>query len=153
MTYLAAPALFPLTVFKQIELSIAHGNAPASAFGYSTYGMILCGVLGELDLGYKYGQLALKLLSEFDTREFKAAVLMVIYRFINHWKTHLKESLEPLQEGFQVGLETGDLSYGGYCSHGYCLHFYLTGRELSETQGELERYNEMLEAIAQSNSL
>ncbi|MGK7923913.1 MAG: AAA family ATPase [Spirulina sp.] len=153
VTYLAAPALFPLTVFKQIELSITYGNAPASAFSYSTYGMILCGVLGEFSLGYEYGQLALKILSQFDDRQFDAAILMVIYRFINHWKTHFKESIEPLQNAFRVGLETGDLSYGGYCNHGYCLRLYLTGRELSEMEREIEHSHQMLEAIGQKNSL
>lgn len=152
VTYLAAPALFPLTVFKQIELSITYGNTSASAFGYSTYGMILCGILGEFDLGYEYGQLALNVLSQFNDRQFKAAIWMVVYRFINHWKIHFREAIEPLQEAFLVGLETGDFSYGGYCGHGYCLRLYLTGRELSETQIEIERHHEMLTAIGQKNA-
>ena len=153
VTYFVAPDLFPLTIFKQVELSITYGNTPASALSYSTYGMILCGVLEEFDLGYKYGQLALTLLSQFNDRQFKAAVLTVVYRKIYHWQTHFRHSLEPLRHAFQVGLETGDFSYVGGASHGYCLCLYLTGWELSETAREIERHQEMLEAIGQKNAL
>jgi class 3 adenylate cyclase len=153
VTYFAAPALFPLTVFKQIELSISYGNTSAAAFGYATYGMILCGVVGEINLGYEYGQLALKILDAFGDREFEAAVFMVIYRFINHWQVHLREALEPLQHGLTIGLETGDFSYSGYCNQGYCLRLFLTGIELSEAAREIQSHSEMLARIGQQTAL
>ena len=153
VTYLAAPTLFPLIVFKQIELSMTYGNAPASAFSYSTYGMILCGILEEFTLGYEYGQLGLKLLSKFNTRQFETAILVVVYHYINHWKIHLREMIEPLQRTFMVGLETGDLSFSGYASHFYCRFLYLTGQELSETERELECHHQMIESIGQGNAL
>jgi len=153
VTYLAAPHLFTLSIFKQIELSITYGNAPASAVGYSCYGAILCGILGEFSLGYEYGQLALTILSQFNNRQFEAVVFQVVYRFINPWKTHLREAFEPLQQAFLIGLETGDLTYSGYANHGYDLQLYLTGRELSATERELETHNETLKAIGQHNAL
>jgi len=153
VTYLAAPALFPLVVFKQLELSIIYGNAPASAFSYSTYGMMLCGILEEFTLGYEYGQLALALLLRSAEKKFEAALLMLVYHFINHWTTHLKRAIEPLQRAFLVGMETGDLSYGSYANHGYCLRLYLAGWELSETEQELERSHKMLAAIGQKIAL
>ena len=153
VTYMAAPALFPLVVFKQIELSINYGNAPVSAFSYATYGMFLCGTLEEFSLGYEYGQLALKVLSQSKDKQFEAAILMPIHHFINHWTTHLQDSIEPLQQAFWVGLETGDLSYGGYAIQGYCLRLYLTGRNLGEIEQEIESYHDMLEAVGQKTAL
>ncbi|MBP0018014.1 MAG: AAA family ATPase [Cyanobacteria bacterium SBLK] len=153
VTYFAAPLLFPLIVFKQVELSVTYGNSPASAFGYAAYGMILCGVVGEFHLGCEYGQLALNILAASSDREFEAAVLMVVYRFISHWQIHLREALDPLQHGFAVGLETGDFAYSGYCNQGYCLRLFLTAMELSEAVREMQSYSELLEGIGQQTAL
>ena len=153
VTYTAAPALFPLSIFKQVELSIMYGNAPASAFSYASYGMILCGVLEEFTLGYEYGQLALTLLSRFNDSQFEAASLMVVRYGITHWKNHLRDDLQPLHQAFLAGLETGDLSYGGFAKSNYFHHLYFIGGELTETERELERNHEMLAAIGQRNIL
>jgi len=153
VTYLAVPALFPLVIFKQVELSITSGNAPASAFSYATYGMILCGIMGEFALGYEYGQLALKVFSQLNGRQFAAGTFMMVYSFINHWRIHLKESIKPLQHAFLVGLEQGDFAYAGYVNNSYYYRLYLTGKELGEMEREIEPYNQMLEAIGQQTAL
>ncbi|MEO0869884.1 MAG: AAA family ATPase, partial [Cyanobacteria bacterium J06642_11] len=57
--YQAAPMLLPLLVTEQVNLSMAYGNAPLSASSYGFWGLILCGVVGNIPLGYKFGQLAL----------------------------------------------------------------------------------------------
>ncbi|NET56941.1 MAG: AAA family ATPase [Symploca sp. SIO2E6] len=153
VTYLAVPALFPLVIFKQVELSITYGNAPASAFSYATYGTILCGVMGELALGYEYGQLALKVFEQFNGRQFQAGIFMMVYSFINHWRIHLREAIKPLQQAFFAGLEQGDFAYAGYVNNSYYFRLYLTGKELTEIEGKIEPYNQMLEAIGQQTAL
>ncbi|MGK7925686.1 MAG: AAA family ATPase [Spirulina sp.] len=150
--YSTVPAFLPPIACKQIELSIAHGNAPVSAFSYAGYGMMLCG-FGEFSTGYEYGQLALKMLSQFNNKQFEAAILFVVYRYINHWTSHLREAIEPLNRAFKVGLETGDLSYAGYANNGYFAYLYFSGRELSKIERELQHHNKILEAIGQKNAL
>ncbi len=61
--YFAAPLMFPLIVFKNVTLSIKWGNSSESAYAYSSYGVILCGVVGQLQTGYQFGQLCLQVLS------------------------------------------------------------------------------------------
>ncbi|MUG91144.1 hypothetical protein F7734_00960 [Scytonema sp. UIC 10036] len=39
-------------------------NSLESAIAYINYGLILCGRLGEIDSGYRFGQLALNLLDK-----------------------------------------------------------------------------------------
>ncbi|MGL5192532.1 MAG: ATP-binding protein, partial [Chroococcales cyanobacterium] len=62
--YFAAPLMFPLIVFKNVTLSIKWGNSSESAYAYSSYGVILCGVVGQLQTGYQFGQLCLQVLSQ-----------------------------------------------------------------------------------------
>jgi predicted ATPase len=59
--YVTAPNLMPLLIFKQVELSIQFGNCPISVFTYSDFGVILCGVIGDIESGYKFGELAISL--------------------------------------------------------------------------------------------
>jgi predicted ATPase len=60
--YIVTPVLLLLITFKQIQLALEYGNAPTHTHAYGNYGLILCGVMGELELGYQFGELALNLL-------------------------------------------------------------------------------------------
>ncbi|NJO07566.1 MAG: GAF domain-containing protein [Chloroflexaceae bacterium] len=40
--------------------------------------------------------------------------LELFYIYANPYKTHLRESITPLQTAFHTGIETGDFEYGGY---------------------------------------
>ena len=83
--YIAAPTqLAPLFVFKAVSLSVRHGNTASSAFLYAVYGQILCGVVGDIDAGYRFGRLALNLLDRLDADEFRARTLMVVHHFVSH---------------------------------------------------------------------
>ncbi|MEG4520836.1 MULTISPECIES: AAA family ATPase [unclassified Microcoleus] len=110
----ANPVLFPLAVFKMVTLSLKYGRSPLSAFGYVSYGLILCGVLGDINEGYKFGKLALELSDQIDSREIKAKVYFAFNNFIRHWKEHIRETINSFLEGFQSGLSIGDIEYACY---------------------------------------
>jgi len=131
-TYLAVPTLFPLTVFKQVELSARYGNLPLSAFSYAMYGLILCGVVGDLQGGYGFGELALSLLQRFGGRALPPRTLFVVNSFVRHWRDPLPETLPDLQRGFQAGYETGDTEYAGFCAQLSVMHGLFAGEPLPE---------------------
>ncbi|PAX48947.1 ATP-binding protein, partial [Brunnivagina elsteri] len=58
--YLACTEFVPLISSKIIQLSLQYGNTSISAFGYCSYGLLLCSVIGDIDAGYQFGQLSLK---------------------------------------------------------------------------------------------
>ena len=80
-TYIAAPALLPLTVCKQVDLSVQYGNASVSPFAYANYGFLLCGIVGDIDSGYQFGQLALNLVSKLNAQEIKAKTIVIVNIF------------------------------------------------------------------------
>ncbi|NEQ65212.1 MAG: AAA family ATPase, partial [Symploca sp. SIO2D2] len=148
-----APLLFNLAILKQVELSIVYGNAPASAIGYASYGLICCGLLEEFALGYAYGQLAFNILAKFNIRQFEPAIVEQVYPFVYPWTIHLRDCIEPFQQAFAVALETGELQYGGYLNANYGFHLYLSGKELSETAREFELISDRMERIGQQTSI
>ncbi|MDZ8135222.1 MAG: AAA family ATPase [Nostoc sp. DedQUE04] len=146
--YQAVPELLPLIVCKQIRLSVEYGNAAVSAQAYAWYGVILC-VIGEIDLGDRIGELAMGLLSRFQSREFKASTINMVYPFVKPWKHHIQNSLAPLLDGYHSGLEMGTLEYAAYCAYNYCSLSFFLGKDLSILEPEMKVYNQALAQLKQ----
>ncbi|MDM8557205.1 AAA family ATPase [Candidatus Parabeggiatoa sp. HSG14] len=152
LTAMASPALvskpellLPITS-TQISLCLNHGHSALAAFTYVWYGAILCGS-ENVDTGYYCGQLGLKLLDHFQANELKSKVYNMFNAFIRHWKEHLRESLAPLIEGFQSGLEFGDLIYAGYCACNYCAYLFSTEEKLEKTLQKQSQYINLLKNL------
>jgi len=147
--YQAVPMLLPLIVFKQVRLSVQYGNAPVSTLTYAWYGVILCGVVGDIDAGDRAGKLALGLLSRLQGKALKTSTFNMVYSFVKPWKHHIQESLLPLLEAHHNGLETGDLEYSAYCAYNYCSLSYFLGKELRTIESEMRTYSQALDKIKQ----
>jgi predicted ATPase/signal transduction histidine kinase/tRNA A-37 threonylcarbamoyl transferase component Bud32 len=148
-----APAMMPIIVCKMVNLSLNYGNTAVSGYGYSLYGLLLCGVQGEIDSGYEFGKLASSLVSQFNAEELKAKILTVVSAHVMHWKEHVRETLTSSMSGYASGLETGDLEYAGYCGYIYPYHSFWLGKELWVLEKELVAYCESLKKINQQVAL
>ena len=147
--YIGSPELMPPMVFEMVNLSLKYGNSAMSAVGYSIHGLMLCGVFGELDAGYKFGQLALKLLDKLNAREFEAKVLTVFGAFIQPWQEHLSNTLPVFREAVARGLETGDLEYAGYSIINVPYYSFFKGDNLRDLAAEIASSIEALKSINQ----
>ncbi|AVH72132.1 ATP-binding sensor histidine kinase [Nostoc sp. 'Lobaria pulmonaria (5183) cyanobiont'] len=149
LAYTVAPELLLFIILKQINLSIKFGNSPLSAFAYVMYGVMLCGVIGDIDSGYKFGKLADSLLPNFQTREVTGKVMETFNHLVRHWKEHLKETLKPLLEAYTTNLEVGDMEFAAYALYGYSQHAYFTGQELIKLEQDIEIYSKTIKQIKQ----
>ncbi|MHC5936338.1 trifunctional serine/threonine-protein kinase/ATP-binding protein/sensor histidine kinase [Nostoc sp.] len=141
--YIGRPDLLPQIILSEVNLSMQYGNAAASAFGYAWYGLIECGMLGNIQTGYEFGQLALQVLEKFHSKEFKARTVFIVQTFINHWHEPLQDTIAPLIEAYQVGLETGDIEYAAWASFVCSFHGYFIGQELAELEKQMGDYAEV----------
>ena len=147
--YIVAPDLMPLLASKQVNLSIQYGNAFASPFAYALCGLILCGIVGNIESGYQFEQLALRQLSQPNTHSLRARTLMFVNIFIIHRKEHVRKILQPLLEAYESGLETGDFEFAAYCAHTYCLQSFVVGKELLEVEREMRTFSEAIRQFKQ----
>src|SRR6478672_9688507 len=152
-TYIAAPTLLPLILCKQVDLSVEYGNASVSPFAYANYGLLLCGVVGDIDSGYQFGQLALNLLSKLNAQEIKAKTVVIVNIFIRPWKEHLRETLEPFVSAYSIGMETGDLEWAAFGLVEYSYFAYFSGKELTGLEREIERNRDAIHKIKQETAL
>jgi len=147
--YQVIPELFSLIVFKQINLSLKYGNAPLSAFAYVAYGLLLCGIVGDIESGYQFGKLAESLLSRFQTQEITVKVVETFNQLIRPWKEHIRETLKPLLEVYSAGLETGDLEFAALAIYAYSCTAYFMGQELVGLEREIGTYSNAIRQIKQ----
>jgi predicted ATPase/signal transduction histidine kinase len=129
--FMAKPEIFPQLIITMVKLCLEHGNSALSAFAYGFYGLLMSG-LGKLDEGYQAGYIALKFLDKFDAKELKAKVYNLFNSNIRNWKEHTENSILPLKEGVQSGLETGDIEWGGYCAANLCSYLFFSGDNLED---------------------
>src|SRR6516162_4758292 len=150
--YWGRPNLLPLIVFRMVRLSLRYGNNAVSCFAYGSYGVILCGVLGFMRKGAVYGRLALDLLEKLNAKEWMAQIYIPPYGLIFHWTEHVRGSLRPLQDSFQIGLETGLIEFACVNTNIYCIHSFLCGRPLERVEEETRAYSALYRQFKQETN-
>ncbi|MGA9378440.1 MAG: serine/threonine-protein kinase PknK, partial [Phormidium sp.] len=138
------PNLMPLLGFKMVDLCVKYGNSQLATFAYVFYGWLLCGVLGDIEAGYQFGQLGVNLLSQFSVSEINCRTEEVFYGFVKHWKDPLSTTLDPLLKSFQAAIDVGDLEYAGYSATIYCHNLFFVGHPLDYVIREQEKYMDVM---------
>ncbi|MBI4783286.1 MAG: PAS domain S-box protein [Oscillatoriophycideae cyanobacterium NC_groundwater_1537_Pr4_S-0.65um_50_18] len=150
--FIVSPALFILITCKTVNLSINYGNAIWSPMYYAAYGFVLCGVVQDFELGYKFGQLALTLAERLNTKKGKAKALQVFGYQIMQWKVHLKETIPLLVEAYQEGVEIGDFEIASYAAYDVCYHSFFVGEELTQLEQKMSTYSKAVNRIRRESS-
>lgn len=151
--YIAAPNLMPLWIIKLLTLSLRYGNAPESPFAYATYGLIQCGIFDNIKQGHTFGQLALKIMKNQNTRQVQCKTIYTVNAFITHWAKPYSETLQDFVDAYQIGLETGDLEYASYCSLSHNVHALCIGMNLQKLDRQITGYAEIFKKLSQEESV
>jgi len=146
--FMAKPEIFPQVIITMVNLCLEYGNSELSAFAYGFYGLLLSGI-GQLTDGYHAGNIALKLLDKFEAKELKSKVYNLYNSNIRTWKEHTKNSVQPLQEAVQSGLDTGDIEWGGYSAANLCSYLFFSGNNLESVVTQQATYLDICLKIKQ----
>lgn len=114
-----------------LNLSVTHGNSATGAFAYALYGMLLCATMADIELGYRFGQLALHTLDRYEDAELSCKVNQLFHAFIRNWKELARDGVESLAYNVQRGLETGDIEFACYSAINYCDNLCVIGESLA----------------------
>lgn len=151
-TYMLDPNLFLLITLKSVRLYIKYGNLNSSPIGYAAYGMLLC-CLGDLNSGYKFGQLSLELLDKFDAKEYKTQTLVLLNCFINPWRLSVQSTLNKYIEAYHLGLETGNINYACTSACLYSISAYYSGKNLVNLEREMTEYAKVMNKLKNEEAL
>ncbi len=132
--------LLALGTVRMVNLSMQHGNTAESIFGYVSYGLLLTVGLGQVELGYQFGTLAITLSEKLHDMSFRAKTHHIFGGLTSHWRVHLKNSHFHALSAYEYGLQTGDLIWGNYgIVHVPCQAF-VRGMSLEHLQTEYDKF-------------
>ena len=139
------PALLKTIISKMVLVSVAHGSSPLAAFAYGWYGALLCSSSDSIEIGYQFGPISLKILRQFPAAELEARVSFLFNAYMRHWKEHVQETIVPLQDVYQRGVETGDVEYSSLGAVQHTANLFYTGAPLQIVRRKQLKYLETIE--------
>ncbi|MEG3941512.1 PAS domain S-box protein [Microcoleus sp. S36b_A3] len=145
--FITLPALWILIVCKRVNLSVNYGSNTWSPHSYVAYGSVLCGVVQDIELGYKFGQLALSLAERLHSKKGNSKTLMFSSFHILHWKVHLRISITFLVDAYQNAVETGDFESAGYTAYFVCHNSFFAGEKLTQLEQKTATYSKAINQI------
>lgn len=151
--HVAAPQLRPLMAIKALTLAMKYGNSAYSIFSFAACGLIFSGHMGTIELGYRMGNLSLKLMEGYAMGSQQARTMYLVHYYIRHWKEHGRALLEPLMETYNIGLETGEVEYASFALSRYCIQSFFLGIELQTVEKTIARYIPVLKQLRQTIAL
>jgi PAS domain S-box-containing protein len=140
-------------VLKFVDLTLRYGHTEFSPYVFCGFGLILCGIGGYIEEGYKSAQIGLGLMEHRGTKGVKCKMYHLYNAFVRHFKQHIKKSTERTEEVFQAGLETGDFEYAGWYAYMHCMHLFMAGEKLPALAKEMAVYNAAIRQIHQQTAL
>lgn len=138
-TYFSNQKLFAVVVAKIVNISLIHGHSQNSSHGYSNYGVILCR-LGNYQLAYEFGMLALKLCEKYNNLSFKCRDSMLLGTYMSPWIKPFKVSDALFNEGAKAGLASGELQFPGYIFAYHNINFFCRGENLAYILAEVSKF-------------
>ncbi|MCP4131782.1 MAG: serine/threonine-protein kinase PknK, partial [bacterium] len=149
--YVGVPDYLPIVIFKLLNLSLRYGNSPNAAFAYAAYGLFVTGAPEDIDLGYEFGELALKLVEKYDAKDFVPKINHIFGCFINHWKNDVRSNIDYLMKSYNSGPDAGDITFSLYSLNHYVYHSIFFGGHLSEEKKKFITYFEAVKTSRQTD--
>ncbi|MEG4034870.1 AAA family ATPase [Microcoleus sp. S36b_A4] len=143
-----SPLSLPI-LYTMIELSRQYGNSPQCTFAYSIYGALVSWLIPDIDFAYQLGKLSLQVLEQLDAKEFRSKILVNVSICITHFKKHTRETIEPLRQAINSGLEFGDIEYACHAADYYCAHLFFNGEHLDYVQEQQKHYIDFADNFSQ----
>ncbi|MFN6515129.1 MAG: AAA family ATPase [Nostoc sp. CreGUA01] len=114
LTFFSHQALWKITVIKAINLSFKYGFVAGGSYCYSCYGIMLSCILEDSQSGYEFGLLSLKLSELTNNLAQNCQDSVIFANYLNCWMNHIKTTVEINNEGYKIGLQSGNLQWAGY---------------------------------------
>jgi predicted ATPase len=110
--------LFALAVLRIVRQSVEHGLCDFAPLAFASYGVLLSAA-GNRKEGFRFGNLALKLCDRLDHQAESSVSLpgtyMIVFTMLDHMKNPLLNGVEPLLNGYRIGMANGDFEYASLC--------------------------------------
>ncbi|WP_080681983.1 ATP-binding protein [Sorangium cellulosum] len=154
----AEPSLHALVCVKHANISLKHGHAEVSAWGYLIYAIVLI-EQGRYAEAYEFGRLAMDLDEKMGCAVVSSKVKSSFAVFISPYREPLRRSFAYLAQAHRDGRETGDFQFASYSllhgitsrlSHGVALG--AVSEEIERSLPFLQRTSDVMSGLIVASS-
>lgn len=147
--YMVWPALFPLLLLKQMEMTLRHGNHRYSASVFMGYAIIQIVALGEVEQAYALANAALAMPEKYNGSALQSKNLSAYALLIQHRKEPLDNTYRNFLASYALGIETGAFEDAGLAAIGTIFHGAFQGRELVGLEQSTVAYRRTMMVLRQ----
>ncbi|KAJ3296617.1 hypothetical protein HK104_001443 [Borealophlyctis nickersoniae] len=135
--YFGRPSLLVPIILTMVKISVDHGNSAGGCYGYTLFGLLLCGVYMDFKSGYSFGRLSQNILRRhFDTEPIKCQIYKVFASHIQPWKEPMRRCTRNYRVAVQVGVSTCNFEYIGYGATELVIYAFYAGENLRDVQDQ-----------------
>jgi predicted ATPase/signal transduction histidine kinase len=138
--YFAVPEMLGLLVCRLVDLTLKYGRSPLTPFAFGIFSVLINAVVGDIEQGKQFGELAIALEQQQPDLEYRAVTYNAIYGLSRHFYKPVRDSLQPLILGYQSFAQNGDAESSAYCLINAYFCAILSGQNLKDIQTEYEKY-------------
>ncbi|MEM8505750.1 MAG: AAA family ATPase [Cyanobacteria bacterium P01_D01_bin.1] len=102
------PMLSLLAVTKMTVLSLRHGHTEMSPFGYVGYGMTAVVLLNDYEMGYRIGEMAVRLCEQFDNADVRSMTNFLFAADVQSWSRPIRQADRYFEAAYRYGMEAGN---------------------------------------------
>ncbi|MBE9224892.1 AAA family ATPase [Phormidium sp. LEGE 05292] len=133
--------LVNIIIVKSVNLSLKYGHTIKSSMTYSFYGgLIQANILKDYHLAHEFGLLGLKLSEKFNDLSSKVLASQLLANFLIPWLKHIKYAEIVNQEGYYLGLQSGEFQYVGYSLTYHLFNLIYQGKNIEFILEETSKY-------------
>ena len=130
--------LFYLSVCRAINLSLKYGMSDSTSHAYAWFGFILGPIFHRYKDGYRFAKLGGDMVEGHRLATYRAKVYMTM-AWVAIWTQPVTTALDFIHSAYRAAVETGDVTYGCYCSDWIVAFFITRGDTLDEVWRESEK--------------
>lgn len=105
------PYLVPFLALRVVKLTLLHGMSLMAPQAFACFSSVLAN-LGEFDVAFRFGELALNLMDHLGHDECLPRVYASYYGTISAFRIPAEDAMVKHLHAYRVGMQTGDFEFG-----------------------------------------
>ncbi|MCF8111512.1 MAG: diguanylate cyclase [Desulfobacteraceae bacterium] len=142
--YYVSPKLFAVLTLISVNDILKYGLTEGSPAVFVDLATIIENLLADYRLGYRIGEVSLKLNKRLENKRIAGVVDHIFAFFIQHWKKHAGHDIEVYKKVYELCLDSGNFIFAGHSINAAADCRLMIGRRLDDILEESLKYGDFI---------
>jgi len=148
--YWTSQNLVAVIVFKMTQISIVQGYSPMTGYAFSWWGITESALLNNIKSGTQFGKLGIEIAEKYDI-QLQQPIFFMGW-MIQNFEKPLIDSIQTLEQAYEVSLEKGDHEYASYALNNLTQAKFNSANSLDELIQSMESTHKTLKSFGYASS-